>query len=219
MSFITSDVGICNMALAHIGVGKPIASFTDASREAQACRVFYENARDEVMRDFGWPFCTRIMALALIEETPDEEWAFTYGWPSDCLAFKRILSGIRNDNRQTRTPYRILNHEQYGRVIRTDKEDAEGEYTFRDTGVEDYPPDFKTLLSYKLAGYIVPLLSAGDPFKIGDSMAVKYQIKRAETMAAARNEEQPDEAPQAEVIRAREGEVGPTNGAFQNVLP
>lgn len=219
MSFVTSDTGICNMALAHIGVGKPIASFTDASREAQACRIFFETARDEVLRDFGWPFCTRIVTLALIEETLDEEWAYTYAWPTDCLGFRRILSGVRNDNRQTRVPYRIINIEGRGKVIRTDKQDAQGEYTFRDEGVQDYPPDFKVLVSYKLGGYIIPLLSAGDPFKIGDSLAAKYHVKRAETMAAARNEEQPDESPQAEYIRAREGEIGPTNGAFINVLP
>lgn len=217
MSFVTSDTGICNMALAHIGVGKPIGNLeTDASREAQACRVFFETARDEVLRDFSWPFCTRIVTLGLVEETPDEEWAYTYAWPSDAVGFRRIPSGIRNDNRQTRVPYRIIHHETYGKVIRTDMQDAKGEYTFRNEGVEDYPPDFKILVSYKLAGYIVPLLSAGDPFKIGDSMVVKYQIKRAETMAAARNEEQPDQIPEAESIRAREGESFPQTGAFLN---
>lgn len=220
MSFTSSDTGICNMALGHIGTGKVIANLTsESSREAVACRTFYETARDEVLRDFAWPFATKIEALAEVEEDPNEEWAFSYREPSDCLMFRKIQSGIRNDNRQSRVPFR-KGGDSAGGLIFTDKEDAIGEYTRRVTQVEFYPPDFKTLLAYKLAGYIVPLLSAGDPSKIRDSMAALYQMKRGEVMAAARNEEQPEEPPESEFVRGREGEVNRFNaGAWQELPP
>jgi len=208
MSFTTSDTGIANMALGHIGHGKPIGSLsTDASREAHACRVFFDNSRDEVLRDVAWPFATKYASLSLVEEALTTEWSYSYRVPADCLMFRRIQSGLRNDNRQSKVPYRI-GSDSSGGLIYTDHVDAVGEYTKRLTSVEFYPPDFKTLLSMKLASYIVPLISAGDPYKMGDSLAKKYLIQLAITTANARSEEQGEELPQSELIRAREGEFG-----------
>jgi len=91
---MSSETEICNMALSHIGVGKEIANLdTERSQEASACRRYYENLRDKVLRDFRWPFATKFVELALIEETPTIEWRFSYRYPTDCVKMIRILSG------------------------------------------------------------------------------------------------------------------------------
>src|SRR3990172_6032289 len=130
---MASEVDICNMALSHLGNSKEIAILaTEKSEEAAACRRFYETARDTVLRDFAWPFATRILSLGLVEEDPNDEWAYAYRYPTDCLLLRRLLSGLRHDNRQSRAPYRVARDDD-GLVIYTDLAEAQMEYTVRET--------------------------------------------------------------------------------------
>jgi hypothetical protein len=78
-----ADVDICNLALSHVGVSTEIANLdTERSKEAQACRRFYEPTREEVLRAFAWPFATRFVDLQLVEEEPNDEWAYSYRYPA-----------------------------------------------------------------------------------------------------------------------------------------
>ncbi len=71
---MSTKTEILNMALAHIGVSKKVGNFdTEDSKEANAGRTFFDIARDNVLRDTQWPFTTKIEALALIEEEPNNE--------------------------------------------------------------------------------------------------------------------------------------------------
>lgn len=198
-----SIADICNLALSHLGVGKEIANLeTENSEEAQTCRRFYETVRDQTLRDFAWPFATRIAALALVDEEPNDEWDYSYRFPSNALKIRRILSGIRNDSRQTRTPYKIAG-DTSGSLIYTDMEDAEIEYTIRVTNPLRYPPDFLMALSLRLASYIAPRLTGGDPFKLGNRALELYAFEIGKSEASAANEEQPDETPESEFVQER----------------
>lgn len=129
------------MSLRHLGVGKMIGSFTDASEEARACSFFYDQAKDEVLRDFQWPFATVTVSLALVQQQPTYEWGYSYRLPSDCLAARRILNAnitnapfpntfstvgpyptplARILTAQTRIPYRIM-ADADGGLIYTDQ--------------------------------------------------------------------------------------------------
>ena len=199
-----SVTAICNMALSHLGVGTEIADLeTESGEEAAACRRFYVVARDAVLRDFPWPFATKMATLALIETDPNDEWAYSYRYPTDSLSVRRIISGVRNDTRQSRVPYKI-GQDSSGLLIYTDTEDAEMEYTVRMTDPSRYPPDFTTALSFLLASYIAPRLTAGDPFKMGNRAVEFYNVSIEKAQALAENEEQPEEAPDSEFIRGRE---------------
>lgn len=201
---MASEVDICNMALSHLGNSKEIAILaTEKSEEAAACRRFYETARDTVLRDFAWPFATRILSLGLVEEDPNDEWAYAYRYPTDCLLLRRLLSGLRNDNRQSRAPYRVARDDD-GLVIYTDLAEAQMEYTVRETDPNRFPPDFTLALSYRLAVLLASRITAGDPFKLVEKSFNLYQIELGNARAQAGNEEQPDETPQSEFIRDRE---------------
>lgn len=201
---MASEIEICNMALAHIGVSIPIANLDEASKEAQACKLFYAQTRDAVLRDFAWPFAGRFVALALVEEDPTGEWAFSYRYPTDAHTIRRILNpATRNDSRQSRIPYRLANDAE-GLVILTDQEDAEAEYTFKVTNPGWFAPDFVSALALRLAADIAPQLTGGDPFKMGERALKLYAVQIGFARSNAANEEQPDETPDAEAIRARE---------------
>ena len=195
---------IANMAISHVGSGKEIANLdTESSEEASACRRFYENARDTVLRDCNWPFATEIVTLGLVEEDPNTEWDFSYRYPSDCINIRKIQSGIRNDHRQSRVPYRVA-QDSTGLLIFTDEQNAVLEYTKREEDTSRFPSDFAIALSYKLAYLIAPRLSRGDPFKMKQDLQREYMMAISMAKAAAFNEEQSDQEPESEFMRIRE---------------
>lgn len=195
---------IANMAVSHTGSGKEIGDLdTERSQEASACRRFYDIARKQTLKDYWWPFTSTTVALALVEATPTAEWAFSYRYPANCLEIRRIPSGIRNDSEQSRTKFKI-GRDLTGFLIYTDKEDAEVEFTFDEEDTDRYPADFIMALSLRLAVYIAPRLTAGDPFKMGDRARALYTQEISKAAANAENEENPDQRPDSEFIRARE---------------
>jgi hypothetical protein len=198
-----SEIAICNMALSHLGVAKEIANLeTENSQEASACRRFFAQARDNTLRDYPWPFATKITTLALVEADPNEEWGYSYRAPTDFLRINRILSGVRNDSARTRVPYRIVRDES-GLLIYTDKEDAEIEYVMRETDPSRYPGDFTMALSLRLAAYIAPRLTAGDPYKLGERALRLHSLEISKAEATSFNEEQAEEAPESEMVDER----------------
>lgn len=195
---------IANLALSHLGIGMAIANLdTERSAEAMALRRFYATTLEEVLRAFAWPFATRIEALALVEEDPNSEWGFSYRYPTECLSLRRILSGSRNDTRQSLVPYRVAQDDQ-GRLVFTDQSEAEAEYTFLETVPSKYPPDFRMAFSLLLASYVAPRIAGADPFSRGDKALNRYHLVMAEAMQNSANEEQSDEPPESEFVRARE---------------
>ena len=200
---MASKTEIANLALSHLAVDKEIANLeTESSKEASSARRFYDTARDMILRDFSWPFATKIAALSLIEEEPNTEWAFSYRYPTDCLYLRRILSGVRNDSRDTRAPYREA-QDDAGIIIFTDEDDAQAEYTVKTDNPQIYPPDFTLAFSYLLASLMAPRVTAGDPYKLGQRALAMYQAMKAKAENTARNEEQAEEEPDSEFIRAR----------------
>jgi len=200
---MASKVGILNLALGHLGIDGTVANMaTESSEEAIAGRMFYDVARDEVLRGFPWPFATRFAILALVEVEPTTEWGYSYRYPSDCLNLHRILSGIRNDTRQSRAPFKIAS-DTAGQLIYTDEEDAEIEYTAKDDDPSTYPSDFTIALSFYLASLMAPRLTGGDQFKLGDKALKNYVLSVSIAASRASNEDQAEEVPESEFIITR----------------
>jgi len=199
---MASQTSICNQAIRHLGSGKTIASITEASDEARACRAFYDSTLEEILAEYPWPFAKRFVTLSLVEEFDDGEWTFSYRYPTDCLYLHRLLSGSRQDSTDSKVDYVVLS-DAAGRLIYTDLEDAELEYTTRATDPSLWPPLFTEAFGYKLAMKIAPSITAGDPFKLGDRATQHYvdAIDRARVNSA--NEQQNLTPLDAELIQAR----------------
>lgn len=193
------------MAISHLGVGKEIANIeTEQSQEASACRRFYDTARDATLRDFPWPFATKFVALSLIEtfSSSTAEYNYSYRYPSDCIKLRKIKSGTRNDSRDSRVTYKILK-DSSARIIYTDEENAEAEYTERVEDPSFYPSDFEIAFSFRLAAYIAPRLAKGDPFGLRKAAMDMYNLEISRAKASSINEEQRDELPESEFVRNR----------------
>lgn len=199
----SSKVAIVNMGLSHIGIAKEISNFdTEQSQEAFCARRYYDVALEKVLRDFNWPFATVIATLSLIETDPNDEWGYSYIYPVDCLKLRRILSGIRNEDKSTQVPLK-LGKASTGRIIWTDKEDAQMEYTGTVTDPSLYPPDFTVAFSQYLAYLMAPRLTGGDPFNLREKAYKAYLVEISVAKASSSNEEKREEPPDSEFITIR----------------
>lgn len=107
----TSDTSICNQALSRIGTRSTIASLTEASKEARACNLVYQQTRDEVLSMAFWNFAKKTASLSLLKSAPGTPtnqtgatqwssaypappWLYEYSYPSDCLQFRMIVPQI-----------------------------------------------------------------------------------------------------------------------------
>ena len=108
-------IQIFNLALSHLGVGLTVSDVNESSEAAQVCRTFFDTTRDIVLKDHNWSFSTKFVDLVKEEDDPTSEYKFSYRYPGDCLQIRKILSGTRNDSRQTRIHYKIT-HDDEGKV-------------------------------------------------------------------------------------------------------
>lgn len=200
------------MALGHLKIVRQIGNLTqDFSAEAVACRTFYNIVKQEMLEDFKWPFATKQGPLALIQTNPfpinsfgDSEWQYAYEYPADSVNFVRIISGVRNETRLDRVPFRIFsNPVDDSKMILTDMDSAVGEWT-KDVVTEDMlSAAYVMALSYRLASVIAPMVTGGDPFKLGDRAMQLYDKTLMKAQGNALNEEQMEVEPESEFVQAR----------------
>lgn len=201
---MSSKTEMANLAISHLGQGKEIANVdTEKSSEAATMRRFQPIVIEMFLKDFPYSFCNVTETLNLVEEEPDDEWAYSYRVPTDCLKPIRILSGQRNDSRQTRVPYKIGKDAQ-GQLIYTDTESAQLEYIQFVNDPSKYPVDVFLSMSLFLAGLAAPRMLGEDPFKMGERAMKLYQYFKGKADAHDANNQQQEEPPDAEAIRARE---------------
>lgn len=199
---MVSIVNIYNMAILHLGTAKTVASTSESSKEARICNVFYEQVLDEMLARANWSFAAKVADGQLVAEDPNDEWGYAYLVPSDCVTVRRVLSGTRRDTRQTETPFRVMNHAGQ-RVIMTDEENAQIEYTMRVTNTALFPANFSTALSFGLAARIAPALTEGDKYRMKEFVLQLEDRALSEAFAHDANQETWDAPPEAESIRER----------------
>ena len=201
---MSSNTEIANLALSHLGHGKDISDLeTEDSSEAKTARRFYKFALQKVAESAPWPFLRRFAVLSLVEEEPTTEWGYSYRYPANCERIVRVLSGIRNDDRQSRAPYKIVGDDT-GKLIYTDEEDAEIEYNTTANNPTIFSAGFTFSVSYLLAVLMGPRLTSGDQFGLIKEARTMYSYLIEQAKNEAFNEQQDEEEPEAESIRVRE---------------
>jgi hypothetical protein len=217
--FVASQVGIFNTALRHVAVDRPVASVAETSTNAITCAAFYDTTRDEVLREFNWPFARRYVALTLVGGTitvpVTMDFQYSYRMPADCLLPRRILTGIRQETADgdNRTPFSV-GGDATGGLIYTDFQSQAAnaflpaqpqlEYTAAVIDETQFASDFTQALAAKLAYYIAPSLSSGgDSNRLGDRALQLYERMISLAEARALNGQVPDPYPDSVFIRGR----------------
>ena len=200
---MASKTEICNLALVNLGVSTEISNIvTERSSVAGVLRRYFDVAVESTLKDFPWKFAGKTAVLSLVEEDPNEEWGYSYQYPSDCLQARRIQSGMRNDSEETRVPYMIFQGDS-GSLIFTDQVEAILEYTVKIEETDKFPSDFVLAVGFRLAALVSPAVTGGDPFKLGARALGMYNLEIQKAAANAMSEIQKDPTPQSEFIRNR----------------
>lgn len=197
---------VMNLAIGHLGVGKYIGNENEISSEAKACNRWWNLGYRRTLRAWDWTFAKRFVELGLVQNNPTLEWAFSYRYPSGCAFFRRILSGLARDNSSSKIPYQIASDDQ-GKLILTNQPLARGQYTADVPLINLWDDDFTMAFSAYLAFLIAPQLTSNDQGAINRMAALANQYLQ-DACANSSNEEMDFNPPEAEAIRAREGEFG-----------
>jgi hypothetical protein len=203
-----SKVDIANQALGYVGVGDEIQNLdTETSKEATACRRYFDTTVQECFRDFRWPFATTTVALALVQDftnVSNAEWRYSYRYPANCASVRRLLNQMsRVETTRTRVPYKLAS-DATGLLVYTDLANAVAEITTLELRAELLPADAVTMLALLLASKIAARFGS-DAVKLGDRALKLYVAWRRQAQANALMEEQADQPAESEYILARTG--------------
>lgn len=238
----SSIVEIYNMALGHLGSLNQVASTTEQSAEAMICNLYYTQALNLLLDDCPWPFAKKIAPLipvGTIQDgppfsnggAPTQEFLFSFLYPPDCVRMQRLYSSqfVTNENiiwdigwtggwdqTQNRLPFIIVpdpkNPNQ--NLVYTNWDSIYAWYTTNTTSVAMYPPKFVDALTWLLAAFIAPKVTAGEP-NTAEKMKAQFERSKAEAKAAAFNEQQDPALPESEFISTRDSySLGPIPGPY-----
>ncbi|MEG2173700.1 MAG: hypothetical protein RRY29_10665 [Desulfovibrionaceae bacterium] len=151
-----SKIAIWNMALGFIGT-RTVASADENTPEAIQCKLFWDNARRQALRDYPWNFAQRRAWLAAIPvpEGWELEYTHAYTLPEDCLKALRVLEGGRSEQRF------VLAHDVHrgATVLLSHAAAALLCYTADLQRADEFDDLFQSLMARKLASLVcVPLL-------------------------------------------------------------
>lgn len=93
---MTSEVDVANMALDAVGARTSIASFTENSKESNACARHFENVVTSILRMVPWGWARKQVTLTLLADATAGQsvptpWTYKYLYPSDCKKFRYIV--------------------------------------------------------------------------------------------------------------------------------
>jgi len=213
---MSSQLDIYNLAIARVGIGTIIGDVTERSEPRRKCSQFYEQCRDECLRNFPWSFARKAQPLSLLsQEFPG--WGYVYDYPNDCLFALEVIPEEGNripvtrwfdswrDRQLMRAPKivfeRALRTDGQAQVLLTDLADAWLMYIARVDVVGLYDPDFVNMLAWRLAAEV------GAPLKCDVGLTRNawqtYELMRLRAGGNDLNEGNPDLEPDSPSIEAR----------------
>lgn len=153
---IDSVVELCNTSLRLLGANR-ISSLTEETQEAYSCSLFYENSRDEVLREDKWKaaIVRRELATVAVDDDLYENWAYVYQLPTDpyCLLPVSIV-GQENEDWMVEGRHLLTNATEVP-VLR---------YVAPIEDPQDMPPDLSRAIVFRLASDLaLPLTGQARP--------------------------------------------------------
>lgn len=198
---MTSVVSICNLALTNLGKDT-INALTEASAQARACNLFYEQTRDALLQVYPWRFAGKTQSLAEVTNDKPGAWGYAYRRPGDCLKVRWVRQEYSTTDYQPTKQEEILTpHEIEGENIYCNLTPAFLRYTFRIDDPTKYPPLFVDALSWAMTVRLAMPLTKdikqrNDAFKLA-------QMARGEAETADASEERETSDHNSELVEVR----------------
>jgi len=165
---VATVVEICNIALARLGDSR--ISDIDANEEkARLCKLFYDQTRDEVLREHTWSFASARAALAPLAGDNITGFDYRYQLPTDCLYVRTLIDAEGESYADITNEYQIE-----GRELHTDVTPCAIRYTKKVSDPGQYDSQFVEAFALKLASKIALKLSGKQ--QLENSMLQQYLI-------------------------------------------
>ena len=161
---MSSTLDIWNMALGFVGVARRLASENEASPEGAQCRLYWENARRQALRDYPWTFaqCRERLAEMKLPEEWEGIWRYAYALPSRCLRLQAVSEpGCRRD-----LPHEVVRYSDGTRAVMCNVNQAIATYTRDVTDVAQWDDGFIHAVARRLACQIGIALLKNNPQKL-----------------------------------------------------
>ena len=192
---MASETQIAKLALQHVGDRFDIGSLSEASTEAEAINLVYEDALRAALRQHVWKFAKKYVSPAYISGvTPPAEWDYMFSYPNDAVKVFRVVNPLG----RTLTPiefdsclFDVTGTGNDVRVLLCNEEDPEFEYVKYETNAELYDPLFVQCFSLMLASMVATSLT-------GDTQLAQGLFQRALYMTSVAESEDSNEGPVAE---------------------
>lgn len=163
---MSSEIDICNLALARLGDRATVASISPPEGSAQAdhCAMFYPLARDVALEHRAWSFNTVRSTENALLETPQTGWNYAYAKPSDALKILAIVPPFTTDWWvNPSSPFRLeIDVTSGAELILADQPEVTIIYQKRVTDTSRFPPQFVSALAWLLASYLAGPIVKGD---------------------------------------------------------
>jgi hypothetical protein len=209
---MSSEVEICNLALAHLGDSATVASIDppEGSAQAEHCARWYPIARDSLLEMQEWNFATTRAQLAELVN-PFPQWQHAYAPPSDCLKVLAILpADATGDIVQFYAPDGFCLDSPAGivtmhtprefttetdaatgnKIVLTNQSNALVRYTRSITDTSKFSPLFRDALGWYLAGYLAgPVLKGETGIAVAKAMKAEALAMLSAAAVASANQQ------------------------------
>ncbi len=164
----TSEVEICNLALANIGETAKVTSIDppDGSAQAALCARFYPLARDTLLEMGSWSFAIKRKTLVEVDN-PRTEWEYAYEVPGDASGILAVMPPDALDDWVMNAKFVpqkfVIETDVYGkRVLYTNQENAVARYNAKITDTTVFSNLFVIALSWHLSSMLAGPLIKGE---------------------------------------------------------
>ena len=200
---MASQADICNMAGGFIGVSDTIGDIMEQSALAIACRRFWPIVTDYMLRNYAWKFAAYRVTVQPLANTV-QNWGYVYLVPADAIKVKAItIPGLRNPRADQRIPFEMAAIQGVGKVLYTDANPCELQYTSEITDPTQWDSLFCVAFAYLLGSFIAMGLSSTPQVAAQCRAAAEQTLALA--MAQDLIEGQPDTPPECAFIADRDG--------------
>ena len=188
------SIGISNMAIGLVS-GNQIMTFDDDTVESDACKTYYETARDFCLEARDWTFATARKRITPLTEAPVSEFSYSFKVPSDLLVTRQVCS----DEAMTSK----LVYQQEGRNIVCDSSIIYIRYTAKISDPTTFTPTFNAAVAHKLAEFISPILTANSGIKVALNQEATNLVDDGGAINGMQGS--PKQVTASKLLRARQG--------------
>lgn len=226
---MASVVGICNLALSHLGDRATLTSIDPPEGSAQAdhCEQFWPIARDEALSSADWRFASHTVTLAQIDDALqlNPSWRYAFGLPADFLVARDLVytTGDISPFYVEDPRYDLATLADGTVVLYTNDDLIALRYTRRVNDPSKYPARLVTAMSYLMAAFLAgPVVKGKTGMQAAAAMRAAWENLLGKAAVTDANQRTASTSFKPSSIRARgytSDNVIIENGVYRRSLP